>query len=121
MDSSGPCTDKESWRVGRSLVRAREVADEGLGEVDPAIDAAWLQAVQPCPGRALEHERNVLHDNALVAVRDADGCRVVDQPVLRLHGAGVFGHVSWEREPFGERFVSDAGAETRRTQLIIFF
>ena len=41
-------------RLGRSLVRACEVADEGLGEVNPAVDAAGLQTVQPCPGRALE-------------------------------------------------------------------
>ena len=31
--------------LGRSLVRAREVADEGLGEVDLAVDAARLQTI----------------------------------------------------------------------------
>ena len=35
----------ELARLGRSLVRAREVADEGLGEVDPAVDVARLQTV----------------------------------------------------------------------------
>ena len=82
-----------------SLVRACEVADEGLGEVDPAVDAAGLQTVQPCLGRALEHEWNVLHGNPLVAVRYADGRGVIYQPVFRLHRAGVLG---CEREPFGE-------------------
>ena len=46
----------ELARLGRSLVHAREVADKSLGEVDPAVDAAGLQTVQPRPGRALEHE-----------------------------------------------------------------
>ena len=108
-------------RLGRSLVRAREVMDEGLGEVDPSVDAAGLQTVQPCPGRAPEHEWNILHGNSLVAVHYVDGRGVVDQPVFRLHGAGVFGCVSGEREPFGEGLISDAGPETRRTQLVFFF
>ena len=43
-----------SW-LGRPLVRAGEVAYESFGEVDPTVDAAGLQTVQPCPGRALEH------------------------------------------------------------------
>ena len=110
----------ELARFGRPLVRAGEVADEDFSEIYPAIDAAGLQAVQPCPGRALEHERNVLHSNTLVAVCYVDGRGVVDQPVLRLHGAGVLGCVSGEREPFGEGLVSDAGAKIRRTQLIFF-
>ena len=80
-----------------------------------------LQAVEPRSGNALKHERDVLHGNALVAVCYADDGGVVNQPVLRLHGAGVFGRVSWEREPFGEGLVSNAGAETRRTQLIFLF
>ena len=103
------------------LVRAREVADEGLGEVDPAVDAAGLQAVQPCPGRALEHEWNIPYGNSLVAVRYINGRGVINQRVLRLHGAGVLGRVSGEREPFGKGLVSDAGPETRRTQLVFFF
>ena len=94
-----------------SLVRACEVADEGLGEVDPAVDVAGLQTVQPCPGRALEHEWNILHGNTLVAVSYADDRGVVDQPVFRLHEAGVLGSVLREREPFGEGLVANAGAE----------
>ena len=108
-------------RLGRSLVRAREVADEGFGEVDPAVDAAGLQAVQPCPGHALEHEWNVLYGNTLVAVRYVDGRGVVNQPVFPLHGADVLGRVSGEREPFGKGLVSDAGSKTGRTQLVFFF
>ena len=111
----------ELARLGRPLVRAGEVADESFGEIYPAVDAAGLQAVQPCPGGALEHEWNILHGNVLVAVCDADGCGVVDQPVLRLHGAGVFGRISREREPLGERLILNAGAKARRTQLIFFF
>src|SRR4051812_33385131 len=68
----------ELERLGRSLVRTREVADESLGEVNPTVDAAGLQAVQPCPGRALEHERNVLDGDALVAACYVDGGGVVD-------------------------------------------
>ena len=68
----------ELARLGRPLLRAREVADEGFGEVDPAVDAAGLQAVQPCPGRALEHEWNVLHGNSLVAVCYVDVRGVVN-------------------------------------------
>ena len=62
----------------------------------------------------MKHERDVFHDNALVAVRYADGRGVVDQPVFRLHGAGVFGCVSGEREPFGKGLFSDARTETCR-------
>ena len=61
-----------------TLVRAGEVADERFGEVDPAVDAVGLQAVQPCPGRALEHERNVLYGDTLVAICYADSRGVVD-------------------------------------------
>ena len=109
-----------AW-LGRSLVRDGEVTDKSLGEVDPAVDAARLQTIQPRPGRALEHERDVSYGNTLVAVRYVDGCGVVDQPIFRLHGAGIFGRVSGEREPFGKGLVSDAGAEARWTQLIFFF
>ena len=111
----------ELARLGRSLVRACEVADEGLGEVDLAVDAAGLQVVQPCPGRALEHEWNVLHGNALVAASYVDGRGVVNQPIFWLHGAGVLGSISGESEPFGKGLISDAGAKTRWTQLIFFF
>ena len=87
------------WALGRIrravgawglLVSAGEVADEDLSEINPAVDAAGLQAVEPRPGSALKHERDVLHGNALVAVCYTDGRGVVDQPVLRLHGAGLF-------------------------------
>ena len=108
-------------RLGRTLVRACEVADECIGEVDPAVDAAGLQAVEPRPSSALKHERDVLHGNALVAVCYADGSGVVDQLVLRLHGAGVFGHVSWEGEPFGEGLITNSGAEAGRAQRILLF
>src|SRR3954464_3883736 len=111
----------ELARFGRSLVRAGEVTDKGLGEVDPAVDAARLQAVQPCPGRALEHERNVLDGDALVAVCDVDGGGVVNQPILRLHGAGVLGGISGESEPFGKGLISDAGAKAWWSQLVFFF
>ena len=65
--------------------------------------------------------RDVSYGNALVAVRYVDGCGVVDQPIFRLHGVGIFGRVSGEREPFGEGVISNTGAETRRTQLILLF
>ena len=107
--------------LGSPLVGAGEVADEDLGEINPAVDAAGLQAVQPCPGSALKHERDVFHGNAFVAVCYIDGRGVVDQPVLRLHGAGVLGCISRESEPFGEGLISDAGAEARRPQLVFFF
>ena len=64
-----------AWGV---LVRADEVADESFGEVDPTVDTAGLQTIQPCPGRTLEHEQNVLHGNALVAVRYVDSRGVVN-------------------------------------------
>ena len=56
-----------------------------------------------------------------VAVCYVVGRGVVNQPVLRLHGAGVLGRVSWEGEPFGKGLISNAGPETRRTQLVFFF
>ena len=68
----------ELTRLGRTLVRAGEIADERFGEVDPTVDAAGLQAIKPRPGCALEHERDVLHSNTLAAVRYADGRGVVD-------------------------------------------
>ena len=116
----GPWTHRESWRGGRPLVRAGEVADEGFGEINLAIDAAGLQAVKPRPGCALEHEQDVLHGNALVAIRYADGSGVVDQPVLRLHGAGVLGRVSREGEPFGKGLIPNSWAETGRAQRVFF-
>ena len=71
--------------------------------------------------RALKHERDVLHGSAPVDVRYADCGGVVDQPIFRLHGVVVLGRVSREREPFGEGLVADAGAETRRADIIFFF
>ena len=79
------------------------------------------EAIDPGPRRALQHEGHVLHGNAPVAVGYANHCGVVDQPIFRLHGAVVLGRVSWEREPFGERLVADAGAETRRADIVFFF
>ena len=111
----------ELARLGRPLVCAREVADKGFGEVDPAVDVAGLQTVPPCPGRALEHEWNVLYGNTLVAVCYVDGRGVVNQPVFRLHGAGVFVRTSGEREPFGKGLVPNAGPKTGWTQLVFFF
>ena len=64
--------------LGRPLVCAGEVADEDFGEVYLAVDDVGLEAVQPGPGRAMEHERNILHGNALVAVCDVDSCGIVD-------------------------------------------
>ena len=64
--------------LGRPLVGAGEVADEGLGEINPAVDAAGLQAIEPSSGCTLKHEWDVLHGNTLVAVRYADGHQVVD-------------------------------------------
>ena len=75
------------WGLGRTrraggawrpLIRAGEVVNEGFSEINPAVDAAGLQAVQPCPGCALEHERNVLYGDTLVAVCYADSRGVVD-------------------------------------------
>ena len=116
MDAQG-----ELPGLGRPLVRVGEVADEGLDEINLAVDAAGLQAVKPCPGCALKHEQDVLHDNALVVVCYADGRGVVDQLVFRLHGAGVLGRISWKREPFREGLISDSRAKTGRTQCIFFF
>ena len=107
--------------LGSPLVGAGEVADEYFSEINPVVDAAGLQAVEPRPSNALKHERDILHGNALVAVRYADGCGVVDQPVLRLHGAGVLGRVSREGEPSGEGLILNSGAETGRAQRIFFF
>lgn len=61
-----------------------------------------------------KHERDVFHGNALVAVCYTNGRGVVDQPVLRLHGAGVLGRASREGEPLGEGLISYSGAETGR-------
>ena len=80
-----------------------------------------LQTVQPCPSCALEHERDVLHSNTLVAVRYDDGRGVVDQPVLRLHGASVLGRISGKREPSREGLISDSGAKSVWTQCVFFF
>ena len=107
--------------LGGPLVSAGEVADEDLSEINPAVDAAGLQAVEPRPGSALKHERDVFHGNALVAVCYVDGRVVVDQLVFRLRRPVVLGRVSWEREPFGEGFITDAGAETRWAECVFFF
>ena len=39
--------ERELARLGRPLVGAGELADEGLGEINPVVDAAGLQAVEP--------------------------------------------------------------------------
>ena len=114
-------TKRKLARLGWPLVGAGEVADEDFSEIYPAVDAVGLQAVQPCPGRALEHERNVLHSNVLFSVFYVDGCGVVYRPVIRLHRAIVLGSVSREREPFEEGLVANAGGETRRADCIFFF
>ena len=77
-------------RLGRPLVGAGEVTDEDFGEIYPDVDAVGLEVVEPGPCRALEHERDILYGNALVAVRYADGGGVVNKPIFRLHGAVVF-------------------------------
>ena len=69
----------------------------------------------------MEHEGDILHGNTPVTVRYANHYGVVDQPIFWLHGAVVLGRVAWEREPFGEGLVADAGAEARRTDIIFFF
>ena len=94
---------------------------ESFCEVEPAVDAVGLEAVEPGACRALEHQGDILHGNASIAIRYANGGGVVDQSVSRLHGAVVLGRVSWEREPFGEGLVADAGAEARRADIIFFF
>ena len=71
-------TQGELSGLGSLLVGAGEVADEDLGEINPAVDAAGLQAVEPRPGSALKHERAVLHGNSLVAVRYVDGRGVIN-------------------------------------------
>ena len=111
----------ELARLGRPLVRAGEVADEDFREVQPAVDAVGLEAVEPGARRALEHQGDIFHSNVSIAIRYANGGGLVNQPVFRLHGAVVLGRVSWEREPFGEGLVADAGAETRRADIVFFF
>ena len=107
--------------LGSPFVGAGEVAYEGFGEVQPAVDAVRLEAVEPGARRALEHQGDIFHGNASIAIRYANGGGVVDQPVFRLHGAVVFGRVSWEREPFGKGLVADAGAKTRWANINFFF
>ena len=72
-------TQGELAGLGRPLVRAGEVADECFCEVNLVVDASGLQAVQPCPGCALEHERDVLHGDTLVAVCYVDDGGIVNQ------------------------------------------
>ena len=98
-----------------------EVADEDFREVQPAVDVVGLEAVEPGACRALQHERDVLHGYAHVAIRYADSGRVVDEPILWLHRAVVLGRVSGEREPFGEGLVADAGAKAWRADIVFFF
>ena len=118
----GPLTHKgELSGLGRPLVGAGEVADEGFSEIYPVVDVVGLEAVQPGPSRALKHQGDVLHDNTLVSVCYVDCGGVVDQPVLRLHKAIVFGRVYWDREPFGEGLIANAGARTRWADRIFFF
>ena len=64
---------------------------------------------------------NQVDRTAPIAVGYANRRGLVDQPIFRLHGAVVLGHVSWEREPFGEGLVADVGAEARRTDIVFFF
>ena len=111
----------ELARLGRPLVGAGEVADEDFGEVQPTVDAVGLEAVEPCARRALQHEGDVLHGDAPIAVGYADGRGVVDEPIFRLHRAVVLGRVSGEREPFGEGLVADAGAKAWRADIVFFF
>ena len=74
-----------------SLVGPAKVPYEGLFEVDPRVDAAHRQTVQPGAGQPLEHERRVAHGEPVVAACDADGGGVVGEPVLRLDRVVVLG------------------------------
>ena len=116
MDTQG-----ELSGLGCLLVGAGEVADEGFREVEPAVDVVRLEAVEPGARHALEHQGNIFHGSTPVAVCYANRRGVVDQPIFRLHGAVVLGRVSWEREPFGEGLVADAGAKAGRADIIFFF
>ena len=80
---------RELAGLGQPLVGAGEVADEDFSEIYPAVDVAGLQAVQPCLGRALEHERNVFYGYMLVAVHYADCRGIVSQLIFRLHSTVV--------------------------------
>ena len=90
---------EHTWRAGIAwgpFVGAGEVADKDVGEVQPAINAVGFEVVRPCPDHALEHERNILHDNTLVVVWYADCRGIFGQPVFRLHEAGVLRSISRE-------------------------
>ena len=69
-----------------SLVCPREVADKGFLEVDPCVDAANWQTIQPRASRPLEHERCVAHGETTIGTGDANGRGVVGEPVFWLHG-----------------------------------
>ena len=69
----------------------------------------------------MQHEGDVLHGHAPIAVGYADSSGVVDEPIFRLHRAVVLGRVSGEREPFGEGLVADAGAKAWRADIVFFF
>ena len=56
----------ELARAGGSLVGPREVADKRFLEIDPCVDAAHRQAVQPSASRSLEHERCIAHGETTI-------------------------------------------------------
>ena len=116
MDAEG-----ELAGLGRPLVRAGEVADEDFREVQPAVDAVGLEAVEPGACRALQHERDVLHGYVPVAVRYTDGGRVVDEPIFRLHRALYLGVSLGSENPLGKGSSRMRGAKAWRADIVFFF
>ena len=71
-------------RTIRSLVCAGEVANKCFFKVQPAINTALSQVVQPNPGWPLQHLRDVPHRPSAVSSRDMHCRHIICQPVLRL-------------------------------------
>src|SRR6266567_3692286 len=73
----------------RSLVRAGEVVDEGILEIQPAVDASLRQVVQPDSSGAFEHDGHIPDSPSPVSSCDMHGLYIVQEPVIRLSAAVV--------------------------------
>ena len=74
----GPVHTGRAPGLGGPLVGAGEVADEGFREVEPAVDAVRLEAVELGARRALEYQGDIFYSNTPVAVCYANRRGVVD-------------------------------------------
>ena len=82
----------------RSLVCAGEVVDEGILEIQPAVDASLRQVIQPDSSGAFEHDGYIPDSPSPVSSSDMHSLYIIQEPVIRLSTAVVWFGASGQLE-----------------------